>query len=43
MTNNCLVHYTAELASGQFDLVGMGMGMGGGGELRRDCINWDLQ
>lgn len=42
MTNNCLVHYTAELASGQFDLVGMGMGMGvgvgvgmgvGGGEI----------
>lgn len=31
MTNNCLVHhYTAELASGQFDLVGMGMGMGVG-------------
>lgn len=31
MTNNCLVHhYTAELASGQFDLVGMGMGVGGG-------------
>lgn len=45
MTNNYLEHYTAELASGQFDLVGMGMGMGGWGvgKLRRDCINWDLQ
>lgn len=34
MSNNYLVHYTVELASGQFDLVGMGMGMGvWGGEI----------
>lgn len=44
MTNNYLVHYTVELASGQFDLVEWVWVWGWGlGKLRRDCINWDLQ